>query len=77
MSRCAPPIDDLLFGDNLILFGKANLQEAKCFKSCLERYYSLFGQLINYSKSGVFFSPNLPISRVNSIKRFLGFDSIK
>lgn len=71
VSRTALTVDHLPFVDDLILFCRANLQEAACLKSCLEKYCCLIGQLINYGKSGLFFSQNLSRRHVDSLRNFL------
>jgi hypothetical protein len=47
-----------LFADDLLLFGKASISEAACFKSYLDKYCCWYGQSINASKSSICFSRN-------------------
>lgn len=54
----APVISHLLFADDCYLFFKANKVEANVMKRILDRYADISGQIINYNKSAITFSPN-------------------
>ncbi|KAL8096595.1 hypothetical protein AgCh_037529 [Apium graveolens] len=54
----APSISHLLFAYDCYFFLKAKKSEAITLKSALQRYEVLSGQIINYEKSEVVFSPN-------------------
>lgn len=54
----APNISHLLFVDDCYFFLRAIKSEARTLKSVLQRYEALSGQVINYEKSEVVFSPN-------------------
>jgi hypothetical protein len=56
----APPIHSLLFADDLILCGKANLQEAQAIKDILYNFCHHSGQTPNLQKSSIYFSRNVP-----------------
>jgi hypothetical protein len=56
--RNNPAINHLLFADDLLIFGKANLKEASSIKSWLEKYCLWSGQTINNDKSSIRFSKN-------------------
>lgn len=58
IARGAPTISHLLFADDCYFFFKAIEVEASVMKGILNRYAEISGQLINYSKSIVTFSPN-------------------
>jgi hypothetical protein len=58
ISRNNPTINHLLFADDLLIFGKANLKEASSIKTYLEKYCLWSGQTINNDKSSIRFSKN-------------------
>lgn len=58
VARGAPSISHPLFADDCYLFLRASMTEASIMKDILLRYERLSGQLINYNKSNVCFSPN-------------------
>ncbi|XP_074352119.1 uncharacterized protein LOC141691283 [Apium graveolens] len=58
IARGAPPVTHLLFADNCYLFFKANEGEARTIKNIIKRYEMLSGQVINFSKSAITYSPN-------------------
>lgn len=55
IGRSDSTIDHLLFADDVLLFGRANVQEATALCDCLTHYCSWSGQAINLDKSGIFF----------------------
>ena len=58
-SRDRPPLLNLMFADDLILFGEAFIDQDKVIKRCLEWSCITSGQKISYNKSKVFFSKNM------------------
>ena len=66
IARNCAPINHLLFVDDLILFRKASISEAACFKSCLDKYCCWSGQSINASKSSICLSRNTNPTNVQS-----------
>lgn len=54
-----PILSHLFFADDSLIFCKASLRNGGRILAILEAYGSASGQLINYDKSEVIFSPNL------------------
>lgn len=52
------PVVTHLFADDLLLFARATLQDAKRIEECLDKYMPWSGQKINFSKSSIHFSKN-------------------
>jgi hypothetical protein len=50
ITRNSLAINHLLFPDDLLIFGKASLLEARSIKACLDKYCSWSGQSIHYKK---------------------------
>jgi hypothetical protein len=64
----APPIHSLLFADDLILCGKATLDEAQAIKTILYDFCKQSGQTPNLQKSSIYFSQNVPQHTMIQIK---------
>ena len=63
-----PAIHSLLFADDLILCGKASIQEAQQMKSTLYDFCNQSGQTPNLQKSSIYFSKNVPHNIRSNIK---------
>lgn len=72
INRYAPMISQLMFVDDLLFFGKINLQEVENLKTTLETYEKWSSQKVNYEKSALHFSRNVTESRKTEILRFMG-----
>lgn len=68
----APTISHLLFADDCYFFFKATEREAGVMKNILDRYERESGQMINYNKSTVMFSPNTTEENRQSVHSLLG-----
>lgn len=58
IARGVPSISHLFLADDCYFFFKASLAETNIMRSILQKYERLSGQVINYNKSDVVFSPN-------------------
>lgn len=63
ISRRAPT----MFADDLMVFSRAHMEDAEAIYFCLLTYSNLSGQKINFTKSGVLFSPNTNSSLFSEI----------
>lgn len=59
VARGAPNVSHLLFAEDCYMFFRATQVEATTKRSILHRYERLSGQLVNYIKSDIVFSPNI------------------
>ncbi|KAK9265799.1 hypothetical protein L1049_003405 [Liquidambar formosana] len=66
-----------MYADDLIIFGRADVKEVETIKDSLELFGEWSGQEVNTSKSGVYFSRNISLSKATGIKTSLGFKLIK
>ncbi|XP_026384521.1 uncharacterized protein LOC113280088 [Papaver somniferum] len=71
-----PSINHLLFADDCMVFCKANLSEAQNLKDILNLFGNTSGQLINFRKSGVFFSKNINPALMPNICNLLGVQAL-
>ena len=74
-ARRAPKVNHLLFADDSILFGKANIQSREAISTTLKKYELASRQRINFQKSMVNFSPNVDEELKGNILNFLGLSS--
>ena len=72
IGRGCPIITHLFFADDSLLFCKAKDQECQKLVDILNSYEAASGQKINTDKSSVFFSPNSPQEKKESILNILG-----
>ncbi|XP_057415840.1 uncharacterized protein LOC130710549 [Lotus japonicus] len=77
IARSAPIISHLLFADDSIVFARANHQEAECIRSILAVYERVSGQVINFDKSMLSCSHNVPSTCFNELKELLGVNAVE
>uniref|UniRef100_A0A803PT25 Reverse transcriptase domain-containing protein n=1 Tax=Cannabis sativa TaxID=3483 RepID=A0A803PT25_CANSA len=76
-TRGGPTITHLMFADDIILFGKASVKEAKSFLNCLKEYCAWSGQAVNYQKSTVHFTQGFLSKKAEDIMNILGMKRMK
>lgn len=74
--RRAPSISHLFFADDSFIFFKANEPECAALKDVLSCYEKSSGQKINYSKSCVSFSRNVPMDMQDSLALALNVERV-
>jgi hypothetical protein len=72
-SRGGPGFSHVFFGDDLLLFAKANDKNCAAIVDVLDDFCSMSGQKVSHTKSRIFFSPNVPALTKHSICDSLGF----
>jgi len=63
-----PPIHSLFFADDLILCGRATIQDATTIQATIQRFCTHSGQVPNLQKSSILFSKNVNPSMQSAIK---------
>ncbi|KAK0583096.1 hypothetical protein LWI29_033303 [Acer saccharum] len=74
--RNGPTISHLLFADDCMLFAKASPSNCNVFKSILDVYARASGQLINYEKSTICFSPSISSFDCDQLAEIFGIKSV-
>lgn len=72
INRDSPPIANLLSADDLIVFCKANMNEASTLLECFDKYSLWLGQVINFSKSSIYFRSNVNSTTKSNICNAMG-----
>ena len=65
-----PPIHSILFADDLIICGEADLQQVQTIKSILDSFCAASGQTPNWTKSSILFSKKVTPDLKAQIKSF-------
>ena len=73
-SRNGPPISNLAFADDLILFSEASVEQAEIMMNCLSTFCGVSGSKVNVDKSKVFFSANTHMDIQDAVSRTLGME---
>ena len=74
-SSNGPTFSHLFFADELLLFVRANEENCGSVREAIEEFCLLSGQRVNFSKSKVFFSPNVDQGKRETFSNILGFRS--
>ncbi|GMJ04391.1 hypothetical protein HRI_004108300 [Hibiscus trionum] len=75
ITRAAPRVTHLFFADDNLIFGEATTSCAAKLWNLLGLYESCSGQVVNFDKSGIFFSANCIEDNQNDIRRILRITS--
>ncbi|XP_075475824.1 uncharacterized protein LOC142513002 [Primulina tabacum] len=71
IANSSPQISHLFFADDSLIFLKATISDCLNLRQCLSLYKKASGQLINFEKSSLSFSPNTDPVIADQIKRVL------
>lgn len=77
INRHCPTLSHIFFADDALLFAKAELGECRKIKRILESYGTASGQVINFAKSGIFFSSNMGAMDKQLICDFMNIDLLR
>lgn len=72
VTRTSPRITHLMYADDVVIYGKATVQEATTVKEILQQYCSCTGQELNWNKSSIHFSANVPAPTRSTLSHLLG-----
>lgn len=76
-SMSGPTITHVMYADDIVLFSKASRKDVETILGILEKYSLWSGQLVNRSKSGIFFSKYTQRSTCRNIKSILKIKALK
>nr|GEW05960.1 RNA-directed DNA polymerase, eukaryota [Tanacetum cinerariifolium] len=68
----APIISHLFFADDSLFFARATPQECQLLKNFIDKYCKASGQVVNYDKSEITFSPNVTHDTRMRVMNILG-----
>ncbi|XP_026417287.1 uncharacterized protein LOC113312766 [Papaver somniferum] len=72
VARGAPPINHLLFADDILIFTQANLTSVNNLLQVLKDFSLRSGRVINFDKSYVFYGNNMNPSVCSTVSNILG-----
>ncbi|CAL1355748.1 unnamed protein product [Linum trigynum] len=67
LSPGGPTLSHLFFADDLVLFAESDASQIRIIKQCLDEFCSSSGQRVNYHKSAMFVSANIPRRRARAL----------
>ncbi|KAH9649947.1 transcriptional corepressor LEUNIG-like protein [Citrus sinensis] len=71
-----PIVSHLFFADGSLVFSKASVAECNQLKELFDLYSNASGQVINFQKSSLFFSPNTPGNIREAIKHIFNLSVV-
>ncbi|KAA3460632.1 Retrovirus-related Pol polyprotein LINE-1 [Gossypium australe] len=77
LSRSGPPVSHLFFADDLVIFCKAQIDQARLLKSILSLFCETSGHKISTRKSNIFYSKNIEADIRNQISQLFGFQEVQ
>jgi hypothetical protein len=75
--RHGPLISHLMFADDLLIFGQAIEEGMEAVMEVLNEFCNMSGQRVNYDKSSIFFSRNVPDSKRTILSGISGLKETK
>lgn len=77
LSRSGPEISHLFFADDLVIFCKAQMEQARLLDSILKQFCASSGHRISGRKSNIFFSKSTEGDVRNQISQMFGFQEVQ
>ncbi|KAA3476669.1 LINE-1 reverse transcriptase isogeny [Gossypium australe] len=77
LSRSGPAISHLFFADDLVIFYKAHIDQARLLKSILDQFCDVLGHKISTRKSNIYFSKGIVDSDREQIVNLFGFQEVQ
>ncbi|XP_048503106.1 uncharacterized protein LOC104896166 [Beta vulgaris subsp. vulgaris] len=75
LSRTGPAVSHLFFADDSLIFFKASPEACEGVKNILAKFSRISGEVINYHKSLIMFSPNTPLDLRNQMRSIVNTPS--
>lgn len=75
IARGSPHISHLFFADDALFCFKAKPDSCRTLRDCIDAFCGMSGEMINFDKSCVIFSPNTPSTFIRLLRRPLGVKS--
>ncbi|KAK8560238.1 hypothetical protein V6N12_013038 [Hibiscus sabdariffa] len=76
LTRNETPLSHLFFSNDLILYARVDLSQARLIAATLEEFSSYYGHWVSARKSQIYFSPNTNPETCAFISSFLGFQHV-
>ncbi|MBA0845023.1 hypothetical protein Goarm_005853, partial [Gossypium armourianum] len=77
LSRTGPLVSHLFFADDLVIFCKAQLDQARLLDSILTQFCEISGHQISVRKNNIFFSKDTEANVRNQINQLFGFQEVR